>query len=40
MRCPKCGGRMIVYRTINVNGVIIRYRKCRACGNTAKTTEE
>jgi len=40
MKCPKCGGRMTVYRTVSVNGTIIRYRKCRTCGNTAKTTEE
>lgn len=40
MKCPKCGGKMTVYRTITVNGVVIRYRKCHSCGNTVKTIEE
>jgi len=38
--CKNCGCRhLYVYRTVNQLHKIIRYRKCRNCGNTVTSLE-
>jgi len=38
--CRVCGCQhMYVYRTVNQHNKIIRYRKCRHCGNTITSIE-
>lgn len=39
MKCEKCGGATKVYCVIQVGEVIVRYRKCKECGCSFKTTE-
>lgn len=38
--CSACGCRHVsVYRTVNHLNKVIRYRKCRHCGNTMTSIE-
>ena len=39
MKCEKCGGKMEVYCTRLIAGVVVRYRKCANCGHALKTVE-
>lgn len=41
--CPKCGGALVVYKTIRLSPTVTRrYRACRGCPHRVKTraTEE
>lgn len=37
IRCPNCSNRLKNYCTKTKKGEVIRYYKCRICGNSFKT---
>ena len=39
IKCPKCGGKTAVDRTIFKNDRVFRYRRCYRCKNRFKTIE-
>lgn len=39
MKCIDCGSNSKVYRTVNKEKLVIRYRKCPNCGIKFKTVE-
>ena len=40
VRCPHCGGKTCVTKTMRNDKSVLRYRKCLDCGVTIPTREE
>jgi len=39
MKCPNCGSKTYVTKSIEKKDFVVRYRKCKKCGKSIRTRE-